>query len=182
MGFFLLPDEASFIRYCSTIERLRVTCFHAQKECQDAQRQLSRVQSAKASAIQSRMQARTNMNYSDSWREHWAAVRARNQASDAAMLVDLSKEGVQKWQKDAQADFDNAVELFSQQIDKLQKMYQKLQADYAKLYEDETVKHAMADMNSQGKTTYRIGPTPSAAAAMKKLEHEQGLLAQFKKQ
>ena len=159
-----------------------MACFHAQKECQDAQRQLSRVQSAKAGAIQSRMQARSAIGYSDTWREHWAAVRARNQASDAAMLVDLSKEGVQKWQQDAQADLDSAVELFAGQIDKLQKMYQKLQKDYAKLYEDKTVKHALAEMNSQGKTTYRIGPTPSAAAAVKKLEHEQGLLAQFKKQ
>ena len=73
MGFFLLPDEASFIRYCSTIERLRVNCFHAQKECQDAQRQLSRVPSAKAGCDPIADTGANYHNYSDTWREHWAA-------------------------------------------------------------------------------------------------------------
>ena len=181
MGFFLLPEEAQFIRYCTTIERLRVACFHAQKECQDAQRQLSRVQSAKADAIQSRMQARRAIGYSDTWREHWASVRARNQASDAAMLVDLSKEGVQKWQQDAQADYQSAVDLFGQQCHKLREMFNTLRKQYSALAEDSVVKRMLGDLNREGKITYHLGPTPSALSASKKLEHEEELQRQFKK-
>ena len=142
---------------------------------------MARAGAAQAGAVKARMQARGAAGYSDTWREHWAAVRATNQASDAALLAQLSQDDAEHWRKDTQDDLDNAVELFAQQIDKLQQMYQKLQTDYAKLREDESVKHALAAMNSQGKATYKIGPTPSAAVAMKKLEHEEGLLAQFKK-
>ena len=78
------------------------------------------------------------------------------------MLVDLSKEGVQKWQQDAQADLDSAVVLFAGQIDKLQKMYQKLQKDYAKLYEDETVKHVLAGSEQRGQ-----GHVPDRADAQR---------------
>jgi hypothetical protein len=181
MGYFLLPEEAQFIRYVTTVERLRVACFHAQKECQDAQRQLSRAQSAKAGAVQARMQARTYQNYSDTWREHWASVRATNNASDAVLLADLSKEGLEKWQQDVQADYDSALDLFGQQCHKLREMFNTMRKQYSALAEDSVVKHTLADLNSTGKVIYRLGPTPSALAASKKLEHEEEQQMHFKK-
>jgi hypothetical protein len=182
MGYFLLPDEATFIRYCTTLERLRASCFHAQKEYQAANRLAAHADSAQAGAVQARMQARNHIGYSDTWREHWNAVRASNQASDAAILAQLSKDDAQRWLKDAQDDMDSAVELFARQIATLQDLYHKLSAEYAKLNEDLSVKNALAAMNDQGNKTYRLGPTPTAMSAVKKLEHEESLLAQFKKQ
>ena len=82
MGCFILPEEAQFIRYTTTIERLRMACFQAQKECQDARVQLARAKSAEVGAVKARMQARSAMSYSVSWRESWNARRAANHASD----------------------------------------------------------------------------------------------------
>ena len=127
------------------------------------------------------MQARSYHDYSDTWREHWASVRATNNASDAVMLADLSKEGLEKWQQDVQADFDSAVDLFGQQCHKLREMFNKMRKQYSALAEDNVVKRTLGELNSQGKITYRLGPTPSALSASKKLEHEEELQMQFKK-
>ena len=108
-------------------------------------------------------------------------MRARNNANDAAMLVDLSKEGVQKWQQDAQADLDSAVDLFGQQCHKLREMFNRMRKQYSALAEDSVVKRTLADLNSTGKITYRLGPTPTAMSSIKKLEHEEQVCMQFKK-
>jgi hypothetical protein len=181
MGYFLLSEETQFIRYVTTVERLRTACFHAQKECQEVQRQLARAESAKAGAIQSRMQARTYTTYSETWREHWAGVRARDNATDAIWLADLSKEGLEKWRQDAQADYQSAVDSFGQQCRTLRQMYNKMLTQYAGLAGDSVVKQALAELNSQSNATYRLGPTPTVLSAAKKLERDEELHVQLKK-
>ncbi len=181
MGYFLLSEEIQFIRYVTTVERLRTACFHAQKECQEVQRQLARTESLKAGAIQSRMQARNYTTYSETWREHWAGVRATDNATDAMRLADLSKEGLEKWRQDAHADYQSAVDSFGQQCRTLRQMFNKMQVQYLALSGDSVVKRALAELNSQGKSTYRLGPTPSALSAAKKLERDEELHTQLKK-
>jgi hypothetical protein len=181
MGYYLLPEEPQFIRYMTTLERLRTACFHAQKECQEVQRQLARVQSLKAGAIQSRIQARSYRMYSETWREHWLADRATDNATDAIRLVDLSKEGLEKWQQDAQADYQGAVETFGQQCRTLRQMFNAMQTRYAELANDSAVKRALAELNGPGKTTVRLGPTNIALSAAKKLERDEELHVQLKK-
>jgi formylglycine-generating enzyme required for sulfatase activity len=181
LGYFTLADEAPFIRYTNTIERLRVACFHAQKECQEAQTQLDRVRSMKVESLKARITARTYMNYSDTWREHWNAVRARNNATDAMIIADLSQEDLRKWQKDARDDYNDAVNMFGRQCRTLRQMFDKIQTQYVSLAADAGVKWALAEVNNAGKAKYQLGPTPIALTAAKKLEREEAVHEQLKK-
>ena len=88
---------------------------------------------------------------------------------------------MQNWQQDAQADYDSAVELFAQQCHKLREMFDTMRKQYSALAKDSAVKRTLADLNREGNVTYRLGPTPSALSASKKLEHEEQLQIQFKK-
>jgi formylglycine-generating enzyme required for sulfatase activity len=172
-GYFVLPDEAPFVRYSTTIDRLRVACFHAQRECQDVQQHLDRAKTVQANVLNVRMRARTYMNYSEDWREYRYAERARNNATDALMIADLSKEDVEKWKKDADGDFHRAVDAFGNQCQTLRQMLEKLRKEYVQLAHDVEVERALAEVNNQGNTQYRLGPTPNGIAAARRLEHEE---------
>ncbi|MGA2032461.1 MAG: SUMF1/EgtB/PvdO family nonheme iron enzyme [Thermoguttaceae bacterium] len=180
MGFFVLADESAFIRYTTTVDRLRVACFNAKRECIDAQGQLDRAKLVQSDVLRARMRARAHMSYSEDWREYHYAERARNSATDALMIVDLSKEDLGKWKKDADADFHRAVDAFGGQCQKLRQMLDTLRDQYVKLAKDAEVQHALAEVNNTGKAQYRLGPSPSAIAAAKRLQHEEELHQQFK--
>lgn len=179
--FFVLPQDSQFVRFTGALARLRVACFTAQKEIDDVQRRLESVQSAKVAAINSRTQARNRAAYSSTWREHWQSVQATKSADDAIKLVDLSKEDLEAWKKDARQDFDDAVSAFGQQCSDLRKMYEKLQTDMTKLGDDRDVKQELAQANTGSKTTYRLGPSADAVAAAKKLAQEESVFQQLKK-
>ena len=181
---FVLPEEAQLVRYVTTLEHMRVACFRAQKECADAQRQLALVKAAKAQALKSRINARnyiTSATYCAGWREVWAGRRARDNATDAMLLADMSRADILQWRNDARADFENDVNLFAKQCGNLRRMSEKMQAEYARLAADGATTKALDELNSAGKATYRLGPDPATRAAIRRLENEEGKLAQLKK-
>ena len=153
------------------------------KECQAAEQQMNRVKSATAGVLASQIAARNRVHYSEGWRDRWAvhnaSVRARNNASDALLMADLSRQDVQKWQQDAQADFKSAVDFFGKQCRTLRQMYDKLQTQYVTLAADGDVTHALLELND-GKARYRLGPSSDALIAVKRLENEENLYTQLK--
>ncbi len=176
---YSLPEEAQFVRYVSSLDRLRAACFSVQNEQKEADRQLSLLKSQKAGALAARIQARTYVSYSDTWREHNNGVRARHNATDAMMMVDLAEDDVRKWQRDCAADYTDAVARFAEQCQKLREMSKTLDAGHRKLAGDYQVTQALAEL-SGGAKKYRLGPSPAAVSAVKKLENEEAQLAQLK--
>jgi len=174
---FVLADEAQFVRFTATLERMRVACFNARREVDDAKKQLQRVSSATAGALEARVAARNTMRYSDTWREHRLGVVSRNMATDALALINMSREDVASWLADAQADYDAAVSRFAEQCKTLRDMHGRLQTKQREVAADSEVTKALAAAG--GKTTFRIGPSPTAAASLKKLEHEESVLKQL---
>ena len=180
-GFYILADEFAFNRYTSTIERLRVSCYYAQKECEAARMKASAATQSQQAAFGARIQARNSMSYSETWREYWHNARMRNNATDALMIANLSKEEFQKWKKDAEADFHDAIDAFGGQCQRLRQMHDKLWEKYAKLAADGEVQHALAEVNNMGKAQYRLGPSSSAIAAAQRLQHEEEIHSQLKR-
>lgn len=175
----ILSEEADFTRFTTTLQRLRVACINAGREVDDAKKQLQRVAAAKAGALQARTDARNVMRYSETWREHRYGIISRNMADDALTLVSLSREDVESWLADAQADFEEAVSRYAAQCKSLRETYDRLQAKQRELAADAPLKAAIAAAGSAGKTNYRLGLSSNFAAAVKKLEHEESLLKQF---
>jgi len=183
-SFFVLPEDAQLVRSVAGVSRIRVACFSAQKECAEAQRQLERVQAVKAEAVKARIMSRnyiTYSSYSAGWREIWAGRRARDNATDAILLADMSKEDVQHWRNDARADFESDVALFSQRCQDIREMSKKMLAEYARLSEDGAVKQALAELSRAVKFAYRLGPTPAALTAIQKLDTEESKFVQLKR-
>lgn len=100
----------------------------------------------KSDAIKARIQARSSISYSETWRDRWAAVRAKNNATDAMHLADLSTADLEKWKRDAHADFASAVNFVGQQCRTLRQMFDKLQTQYVKLADDRALQRALVDL------------------------------------
>ncbi len=180
--FFVLPEEAEFTRFVSTLERMRAACFVAAREVSDAQARLKQADSAKAATLVNRADARTSINYSDTWRERWLSIRARNAAHDQLMAINLSRSGIETWLADAQADYDSAVKRFAEQCRTLRENYAQLQAKQSQISQNSALQTVLAAANSGGKAAYHLGPAPALTAAVKKLAHEESMLQQLGKQ
>lgn len=178
-NLFMLAEEVEFARFTSTLERMRVACFNARREVDDAKKQLQRVSVAEAGALQARVEARNMMRYSDTWREHRNGIISRNLAADALALVHMSQKDVENWLADAQADYDTAVSRFAQQCQSLRAMHEQLLSKQRELAADPTVKSALAAASTGAKASYRLGSGPNLTVAAKKLEHELTLLKQL---
>lgn len=178
--FYVLPEEVQFIRFVASLDRLRAACFTVQGEQKEIERQLSLLKSQKAGALAARVQARTYTSYSETWREHNNGVRARRNATDALLIVDLAEEDVKKWQQDCETDYQDAVTRFVEQCRKLREMSRTLNTGRSKLAADPQVTQALTELSS-GAKKYRLGPSPGALGALKKLESEEAILAQLQK-
>jgi hypothetical protein len=97
-------------------------------------------------------------------------------AHDALVLVDMSREDMENWLADAQADFDAAVARFADRCRELREQHGALQAKQRAVAADADVKAALAAPTAGGKTTYRLGSTGDYHAAIKKLGHEESML------
>lgn len=177
--FFVLAEEGEFARYATTLERMRVACFNARREVDDAKKQLQHVEAAKAGTLAARSEARNMMRYSDTWREHRNGVISRNIAHDALVLVDMSREDVEQWLGDAQADYDAAVERFAEQCGKLREMHGRLHSKQRELAADSAVQKLLASASAGGKTKFQVAPGANLVASLKKLEHEESVLQQL---
>jgi hypothetical protein len=177
---FVLAEEADFSRFTTTLERMRVACFNARREIDDAKKQLQRVSAAQAGVLAARVEARNMMRYSETWREHRNGVVSRNMAADALTLVNMSKEDVESWLADAMSDYDDAVARYAEQCRSLRDKHGRLQTKQREVAADSEVKKALASASAGGKTTYRFGPSPTTTASLKKLEHEESVLKQLK--
>jgi hypothetical protein len=95
------------------------------------------------------------------------------------MIANLSKEDVEKWRNDADADFHRAVDAFGKQCQTLRQMLEKLRKEYVQLAHDVEVERVLAEVNNQGNTQYRLGPSPSGIAAARRLEHQEEVYHQL---
>jgi hypothetical protein len=180
-GYYVLPEESQFIRDTATLEKLRTACFGVQKEAAQVQRQLDRAKSMKAASVQARIQADHADRYSWTWREHWNAVGARNTANDAEMLADLSSQDLEKWSNDVHADLQRTVGTFSDKCQSLRQSFHAMKAKYEALSHDNVVQRALKELSGGGDSASGLGPSPAVLAAVRKLDHEEGVLAQFTK-
>ena len=176
---YVLAEESEFTRYTATLERMRVACFNARREVDDAKKQLQRVSASQAGVLQARVEARNMMRYSETWREHRNGVVSRNLAADALTLVNMSREDVESWLADAQADYDAAVSRYAEQCKTLRELHDRLQAKQRELTADSAVQKALAAASAGGKTPYRFGSGPTVTASLKKLAHEETVLKQL---
>lgn len=176
---FVAAEESQFARFTTTLERMRVACFAARREVEDAKKQLDRVSAAQAGALQARVEARSMMRYSETWREHRNGVVSRNLAADALTLVSMSREDVERWLADANADYAAAVARYAAQCKALREMHDRLQAKQAATAADAAVKQALAAASTGGKSAYRVGTSPEIGASLKKLAHEESVLRQL---
>jgi len=179
-SYYVHADEAEFIRYVAALERLRVACFTADRECNDAKYQLKVVDQSKIAAVQSRMDARSQVNYSYTWREHRYAARARNIAHDAMVIAELTKDGIKEWLSDANGDFKKSVSRFEQQSAALKKRFDGIKRQAEEIANDAEVKKALAQLNAMEKTPLQLGPGPAALSALKKVTKEDEIVQQLK--
>lgn len=177
--FYALAEEAEFTRFVTALERMRAVCFTAQRECREIENQLAQNKMAKADALKTRIAARTYINYSDTWREHWNGVRARHNATDMLVIAELTKDDLKKWQNDAQADFQSALARFVEQLRVLRDRYGKIQESNRKLVDDADVQRTLAAINAAGSVNCKLGPSPALLAAAKKLDTEEATLRQL---
>jgi formylglycine-generating enzyme required for sulfatase activity len=177
---FVPAEEAEFARFTTTLERMRAACFGARREVDDAKKQLQRISTAEAGALRARVEARNMMRYSETWREHRNGVVSRNLAADALALVNMSREDVERWLADAEADYELSVARFAEQCETLRAMHDRLNAKQTAAAADAAVKQALAAASAGGKTTYRVGSSSEASASLKKLAHEESVLRQLR--
>ena len=117
--------------------------------------------------------------YSASWRESRACARMRIDVMEKVVVAGMTKEDVLQWRQDAMDDLKDRVRMFGEQCEKLRKMLDALQAKYAKLDDDYAVRGALAAM-STAQIQYKLGLSPDAKKASRRLEKEEGLLRQLK--
>lgn len=129
--------------------------------------------------LAARVDARSTIRYSDTWREHRNGVISRNMATDALAVVNMAREDVESWLADAQADYDTAVSRFAAQCRTLRETHTKLQTKQREIAADSEVRRTLAAASTGGKTSYRLGTSPATTASLKKLEHEESVLKQL---
>ena len=60
-------------------------------------------------------------------------------------------------------------------------MFNTFQSINREITKDQIVQQALAELNMASKVKYKLGPSAAAVAAVKKLEHEEGVYQQFGK-